>query len=125
FDDGEHGFEKFQPDISITSSPYSFNAKTLQGFEPEDFLQQSSRIESSQIADDAVGTSQIADSSITPSKISIVSDSGQTLTLGDPTHQNVKLAAGVAGPNQPAIRYNSGVNEWQISNDGITYEAIS
>lgn len=123
FNDGRNGAAVFAPDLPIESAIYAYNAQTLQGYTPEDFLQPS-QVTSAQIADSAVGSEQLANRSVTPDKISVFADNGRSFSLGDDSGNNISLLAEVGSASSPAIRYNVATSQWEVSNDGTSFAAI-
>lgn len=114
FDDGQNGFSQFEPDIQISTGIYAFQAETLQGLVPADFL----------LAGQAIPASLIVDGSIANSKLEAFAASGKTFKVGNATDNNISITAHIGATSAPALRYNVSLDQWEFSNNGSTFTAL-
>ena len=135
FDDGVHGFSELLPKIQISSAVYALSAQLLQGLEPADFLQVTDQITSSQIAPaavesihiagGAVDTTKISDKAVTAEKLVPFSNNNTAFTVGRSQDENILFFADVGAANNPGLRYNATVDQWEFSNDGTSWNTIT
>lgn len=102
--------------LELVSVPSALNSDFLGGFAAEDFLR----------ADAVISLSGLS-GSLPASQVDGFSEDARTLTLGSSVDaSNVAIQANISSAlTQPAIRYEASLGEWQISNDGSSYSAIS
>lgn len=114
-EDPEQGFESIGV-LELASVPSALNSEFLGGFAAEDFLR----------ADAVISLSSL-DGTLPASQVVGFSEDARTLTLGSAADtSDVAIQANLSGSlTQPAIRYEASLGEWQISNDGSSYSAIS
>lgn len=114
-EDPEQGFESIG-EMELAAVPNAFNAEFLGGIAPDDFLRT-----------DALISVDNLDGTLPASQVAAFSADARAMTLGSSSDaSDVAILANVSGySSSPAIRYEASLGQWQISNDGSTYSAIS